>query len=92
MAVAQAVRIHCWLKQMVKQGVEKQIQALLELQQQAFNALRDCLSSKNELLRYKAAITIVEKAGAIPEGLVYPEATLHKQLQGEKFRELNDPK
>ena len=57
--------------QMVKQGIEKQIQALLELQQQAFNALRDCFSSKSELLRYKAAITIVEKVEAIPDGPVY---------------------
>ena len=52
----------------------------------------DGLSNQNELLRFKAAITIVEKVGAMPEGLVYAEATLHKQLQGEKFREIKDPK
>ncbi len=78
--------------QMVKQGKEKQIQALLELQQQAFNVLRDCLSSQNELLRFKAAITIVEKVGAMPEGLVYAEEIQHKQLQDEKFREITDLK
>ena len=75
---------------MVKQGVEKQIQALLELQQQAFNALRDCLSSKNELLRYKAVITIVEKVEAIPEGPVYVREILHKQQQDQKLWELTD--
>ena len=64
---------------MVKQGVEKQIQALLELQQQAFNALGDCLSSKNELLRYKVAITIVKKVEAITEGPVYVREIIHKQ-------------
>ena len=52
----------------------------------------DCLSNQNALLRFKAAITIVEKVGAMPEGLVYAEGTLHKLLQGEKFRELNDLK
>ena len=52
----------------------------------------DCLSNQNQLLRFKATVTIVEKVGAMPEGLVYAEATLHKQVQGEKFRELNDPK
>ena len=52
----------------------------------------DCLSNQNQLLRFKAAVTIVEKVGAMPEGLVYAEGTLHKQLQGEKIRELNDPK
>ena len=52
----------------------------------------DCLSNQNELLRFEAAITIVEKVGAMPEGLVYAEKALHKQLQGEKFRELNDLK
>ena len=78
--------------QMVKQGKEKQIQALLELQQQAFNVLRDCLSSQNELLRYKAAITIVEKVEAIPEGPVYVQEIVHKQQQEEKFCELTDLK
>ena len=76
--------------QMVKKGKEKQIQALLELQHQAFNVLRDCLSSQNELLRFKAAITIVEKVDAMPEGLVCAEEIQHKQLQDEKFRELTD--
>ena len=76
--------------QMVKQGKEKQIQALLGLQQQAFNVLRDCLSSQNELLRYKAAITIVEKVEAISEGLVYADEIQHKQQQDEKFRELTE--
>ena len=52
----------------------------------------DCLSNQNELLRFEAAITIVEKVGAMPEGLVYAEKALHKQLQGEKFRERNDLK
>ena len=76
--------------QMVKQGKEKQIQALLGLQQQAFNVLRDCLSSQNELLRYKAAITIVEKVEAISEGPVYADEIQHKQQQDEKFRELTE--
>ena len=78
--------------QMVKKGKEKQIQALLELQHQAFNVLKDCLSSQNELLRFKAAITIVEKVEAIPEGSVYVEEILHKQQQDEKFRVLTDLK
>ena len=77
---------------MVKQGKEKQIQALLGLQQQAFNVLRDCLSSQDELLRYKAAITIVEKVEAISEGPVYADEIQHKQQQDEKFRELTDLK
>ena len=76
--------------QVVKKGKEKQIQALLELQHQAFDVLRDCLSSQNELLRFKAAMTIVEKVDAMPEGLVCAEEIQHKQLQDEKFRELTD--
>ncbi len=78
--------------QMVKQGKERQVQALLELQQQAFNVLRDCLNSQNELLRFKAAMTIVEKVGAMPEGLVCAEEIQHKQQQDEKFQELTDLK
>ena len=76
--------------QVVKKGKEKQIQALLELQHQAFNVFRDCLSCQNELLRFKASITIVEKVDAMPEGLVCAEEIQHKQLQDEKFRELTD--
>ena len=52
----------------------------------------DCLSNQNQLLRFKATVTIVEKVGAMPEGLVYAEKILHKQLQGEKFRKLSNPK
>jgi len=76
--------------QMVQQGKEKQIQLLLELQQQALHVLRDCLSSENELLRFKAAIAIVDKVGAMPDGSVYPDEILHKQQQAEKFRQLTD--
>ena len=77
---------------MVKQGKEKQVQALLELQQQALSVLKDCLSSHNELLRFKAAITIVEKVGAITDGPVYTDEIQYKQQQDEKFRELTDLK
>jgi len=76
--------------QMVQQGKEKQLQTLLELQQQALSVLKDCLSSRNELLRFKAAITIVEKVGAITEGPVYADEIQHKQQQDEKFRQLTD--
>ena len=78
--------------QMVQQGKEKQIQLLLELQQQALHVLKDCLSSENELLRFKAAMTIVEKVGAMPEELVCAEEIQHKQQQDEKFQELTDLK
>ena len=78
--------------QMVQQGKEKQVQTLLELQQKALSVLKDCLSSKNELLRFKAAITIVEKVGAITEGPVYTDEIQYKQQQYEKFRELTDLK
>ena len=78
--------------QMVQQGKEKQVQTLLELQQQALSVLKDCLSSQNELLRFKAAITIVEKVDSMPEGLVCAEEIQHKQLQDEKFQELTDLK
>ena len=76
--------------QMVQQGKEKQVQTLLELQQQALSVLKDCLSSQNELLRFKAAITIVEKVGAITEGPIYTDEIQYKQQQYEKFRELTD--
>lgn len=76
--------------QMVQQGKERQIQLLLELQQQALHVLKDCLSSENELLRFKAAIAIVDKVGAMPDGSVYPDEILHKQQQAEKFRQLAD--
>ena len=76
--------------QMVQQGKEKQIQLLLELQQQALHVLKDCLSSENELLRFKAAIAIVDKVGALPDGSVYPDEILHKQQQAEKFRQFTD--
>ena len=61
---------------------------MFKLQQQAFNALRDCFSSKSELLRYKAAITIVEKVEAIPEGPVYVREIHQKQQPDQKLYEL----
>ena len=76
--------------QMVQQGKEKQVQTLLELQQQALSVLKDCLSSQNELLRFKAAIAIVDKVGVMPDDSVYPDEILHKQQQAEKFRQLTD--
>ena len=77
---------------MIQQGKEKQLKSLLDLQQQAFNVLRECLSSQNELLRFRAAIAIVEKVGVMPDGSVYADEILHKQQQDEKFRQLTDLK
>ena len=65
--------------QMIQQGKEKQIQLLLDLQQQAFNVLRECLSSQNELLRFRAAIAIVEKVEVMPDGSLYADEIQHKQ-------------
>ena len=76
--------------QMIKQSKEKQIQLLLDLQQQAFNVLRECLSSQNELLRFRAAIAIVEKVEVMPDGSLYADEIHHKQQQDEKFRQLTD--
>ena len=76
--------------QMVQQGKERQIQSLLDLQQQAFNVLRECLSSQNELLRFRAAIAIVEKVEVMPDGSLYADEIHHKQQQDEKFRQLTD--
>ena len=76
--------------QMVQKGKETQIQALLELQNQAFDVLKDCLSSQNEMLRFKAAMKIVEKVADMPDGLIYAEDILHKQSQDEKLRKLTD--
>ena len=78
--------------QIVQQGKERQIKSLLDLQQQAFNVLRECLSSQNELLRFRAAIAIVEKVEVMPDGSLYADEIHHKQQQDEKFRELTDLK
>jgi len=78
--------------QMIKQSKEKQIQLLLDLQQQAFNVLRECLSSQNELLRFRAAIAIVEKVEVMPDGSLYADEIHHKQQQDEKSRQLTDLK
>ena len=67
--------------QMVQQGKEKQVQTLLELQQQALSVLKDCLSSQNELLRFRAAIAIVEKVEVMPDGSLYADEIHHKQQQ-----------
>ena len=76
--------------QIVQQGKERQIKSLLDLQQQAFNVLRECLSSQNELLRFRAAIAIVEKVEAMLDESVYTDEIQHKPQQYEKLRQLTD--
>ena len=74
--------------QLIQQGKEQQTQFFISLQQRAFEALEDALSSENELLRFKAATVIIEKVKEMPDGLLYEDEILESQRHQEQLRQL----
>ena len=75
-----------WNK-LVYETKEAQERALLEMQAKAIGALGDCLNSRNEMVKLRASLTILEKVQGLKVGATNPKQVL--QIK-ENAKQLDD--
>ena len=66
---------------------EEQTRSLLELQQEAIEALRGCLRSENDMVRLRAPISVLEKVESLSVGSTDAEEVQRDPIQAIKNTE-----
>ncbi len=67
---------------------EEQTRYLLELQQEAFEALRGCLLSENDMVRLRASLSVLEKVASLTVGFTDAEEVQRDRIQAVKIRRM----
>ena len=67
---------------------EEQTRSLLELQQEAIEALRVCLRSENEMVRLRASLSVLEKVASLTVGFTDAEEVQRDRIQAVKIRRM----
>ena len=67
---------------------EEQTRSLLELQQEAIEALRGCLRSENDMVRLRASLSVLEKVASLTVGSTDSEEVQRDQIQAIKIRRM----
>ena len=61
---------------------------MLELQQEAIEALRGCCSSENEMVRLRASLSVSEKVASLTVGFTDAEEVQRDRIQAVKIRRM----
>ena len=75
-----------WNK-LVYETKEAQERALLEMQAKAIGALGDCLNSKNEMVKLRASLTILNRVQELRVGATEANQILQNQMEARQFDE-----
>lgn len=67
---------------------EIQERSLLSLQQNAISALGDCLNSRNEMVKLRASLTILDRVQSFRVGSVESDQILRNQQEAEHLERL----
>jgi len=67
---------------------EEQTRSLLELQQEAIEALRGSLRSENDMVRLRASLSVLEKVASLTVGSTDSEEVQRDQIQAIKLRRM----
>ena len=67
---------------------EIQERSLLSLQQNAISALGDCLNSRNEMVKLRASLTILDRVQSFRVGSVESDQILRNQQEAEQLEKL----
>ena len=76
-----------WNK-MLAEMKERQTLALVKLQEEALNALYSCLNSKNDIVRLRAALSVMERVENLKVGNTEPEQIRRNREQEDQFQQL----
>ena len=61
---------------------------MLELQQEAIEALRGCLRSENDMVRLRASLSVLEKVASLTVGFTDAEEVQRDRIQAVKIRSM----
>ncbi len=75
-----------WNK-LIYETKEVQERALLDMQAKAIGALGDCLNSRNEMVKLRASLTILERVQRLKVGAINPKQVLQNK---ENAKQLDD--
>ncbi len=75
-----------WNK-LIYETKEVQERALLDMQVKAIGALGDCLNSRNEMVKLRASLTILERVQRLKVGAINPKQVLQNK---ENAKQLDD--
>ena len=67
---------------------EEQTRSLIELQQEAIEALRGCLRSENDMVRLRASLSVLEKVASLTVGSTDSEEVQRDRIQAIKLRRM----
>ena len=75
-----------WNK-MLEEMKERQTLALVKLQEEALNALYSCLNSKNDVVRLRAALSVMERVDNLKVGCD-PEVIQKEKEQNQRLQQM----
>ena len=67
---------------------EEQTRSLLELQQEAIEALRGCLRSENDMVRLRASLSVLERVASLTVCSTDAEEVQRDRIQAVKIRRM----
>ena len=67
---------------------DKQTRSLLELQQEAIEALWGCLRSEKDMVRLRASLSVLEKVASLKVGSTDAEEVQRDRIQAVKIRRM----
>ena len=76
-----------WNK-MLAEMKERQTLALVKLQEEALNALYSCLNSKNDVVRLRAALSVMGRVDNLKVGCTDPEVIQQEKEQNHRLQQM----
>ena len=78
-----------WNK-MLAEMKERQTLALVKFQEEVLNALYSCLNSKNDVVRLRAALSVMERVDDLKVGCTDPEVIQQEKEQNKRLQQMWD--
>ena len=73
---------------MLAEMKERQTLALVKLQEAALNALYSCLNSKNDIVRLRAALSVMERVESLKVGCTDSEVIQQDREQNRRLQKM----
>ena len=67
---------------------QRQTYALVKLQEEAIGALYSCLNSKNDVVRLRAALSVMERVDDLKVGCIDPEVIQQEKEQNQRLQQM----
>ena len=73
---------------MLAEMKERQTLPLVKLQEEALNALYSCLNSKNDVVRLRAALSVMERVDNLKVGCTDPDVIQQEREQNKRLQQM----